>query len=133
MPISAGSTDQWYGLSTTTPTLVGQYNGRATKNLIGSSFSYPSVQPPIPAPPGPPPVYFLTTGGSAIYGVSANNTYMAGKATPTTAGAFARPLRWENGNPIDLVGSGPDFSSGEARGVDSAGVTVGMVNLNYWK
>ncbi len=125
--------ERWYGLSTTTPTLVGTRGDRAYKWQIGGSGSYPNVQPPIPTPPGPPPVYFLTTSGSAIYGVSPNNTYMAGKATPTTSGAFARPMRWENGNPIDLVGSSPSFTSGEARGVDDSGTTVGHVNLNYSK
>jgi probable HAF family extracellular repeat protein len=128
--------DRWFGLSTTTPTMVGQINHRAYKWQIGGSGSYPSVQPAIPSqpPPGfPSPVYFRTDGGSAIFGVSVNNTYMAGKATPTTPGAFARPMRWENGNPVDLVGSSPSFTSGEARGVDSTGTTVGHVNLNYSK
>ncbi len=128
--------DRWYGLSTTTPTLVGQFYQRAAKWVIGSGLSYLNVQPPVPEQnlPGlPPPVYFQTGSGSAIFGVSVNNTYMVGKATPTTSGAFARPMRWDNSNPTDLVGSSPNFASGEARGVDDSGTTVGHVNLNYSK
>lgn len=113
--------DRWHGLSTTTPTLVGQFYQRAAKWQIGGSLSYPSL-----------PSGFNTTSGSAVYGVSPNNTYMAGMATHTSSGKL-RPILWNGTTPSDLVASSPDFTSGEARGVDSSGLTVGWVDSGFQK
>ena len=118
--------DRWHGLSTTTPTLVGQFYQQAAKWLVGGGLSYPSVQPA-------GGTAFSTTGGSASYGVSPNNTYMAGMATPATGGLPPKPMRWTGGTPVDLTAAGANFTSGQARGVDNTGLTVGWVESGSQK
>lgn len=124
---SSSGTDQWFGLSTTTPTLVGMKSNRAYKWQIGGSGSFPNVQPSGGG------TTFSTTGGSAVYGASPNNTYMAGMATPATGGLPPKPMRWNSGTPADLTAAGADFSSGQARGVDYSGLTVGRVDSGSLK